>query len=444
MTENIVAEGKQIRKKVSRSSQGEFTTAKDRPDIYSFIQQSNYDRLPDLIPIRHYRMSESPFAFYRGTASIMAYDLSKIENTGINVQAIGDCHLMNFGGFATPERTLVFDANDFDETHPAPWEWDIKRLSTSFVLAGRHNNLAEIDARELAFALAQSYRKHMFIFSEMNMLDLWYMKFDIETLASKTKNDTIKDFLDDSIAKAHKQTQQKVFYKITQENMGKFEIANQPPLIYHTFDVEKDKEYMKSFMAYYFDTLQPDRKWLATKYEIVDVALKVVGVGSVGTRCYVVLLMNQRKEPLFLQVKEARQSVLEPYTRISKYLHQGQRVVEGQRLTQAASDIFLGWSIGPAGRHFYLRQLRDRKIAPTIEHFNKVLLMAYARLCGRMLARAHAKTGNSEMISAYMGKSEAFEEAISSFAAAYADQTERDYDTFLKEIKAGKLPVKKG
>ncbi|WP_282336337.1 DUF2252 domain-containing protein [Pinibacter soli] len=444
MIENVVEEGKQIRKKVSRSSQGEFATSKDRPEILSFIQQSNYDRLPDLVPIRHARMSASPFAFYRGTASIMAYDLSHMPNTGINVQAIGDCHIMNFGGFATPERTLVFDANDFDETHPAPWEWDVKRLATSFVLAGRNNNLAEIDGQELAYTVAQSYRKHMFLFSEMSMLDLWYMKFDIETLAGKTKNETIKDFLDDSIAKAHKETPEKVFYKITQEVFGKLEITDQPPLIYHTFDVEKDKEYMRSFMSYYFDTLQHDRKWLATKYEIVDVALKVVGVGSVGTRCYVVLLMNDKKEPLFLQVKEARQSVLEPYTQLSKYLHQGQRVVEGQRLVQAASDIFLGWSIGPAGRHFYLRQLRDRKVAPTIEHFSKALLTAYARLCGRMLARAHAKTGNSELISSYMGKSEAFEEAISNFATAYADQTEKDYESFLKEIKAGRLAVEKG
>jgi uncharacterized protein (DUF2252 family) len=444
MIENIVAEGKQIRKKVSRSSQGEFALSKDRPDVLTFIQQSNYDRLPDLVPIRHARMSTSPFAFYRGTASIMAYDLSHTHNTGINVQAIGDCHLMNFGGFATPERTLVFDANDFDETHPAPWEWDIKRLATSFVLAGRNNNLAEIDAQELAHALVQSYRKHIFLFSEMTMLELWYKKFDIATIASKTKDEAVRDFLDDSIAKAHKETPQKVLYKTTQEVFGKLEITNQPPLVYHTKDVENDKEYMRSFMNYYFDTLQHDRKWLASKYEIVDVALKVVGVGSVGTRCYVVLLMNDKKEPLFLQVKEARQSVLEPYTQPGKYLHQGQRVVEGQRLVQAASDIFLGWSTGPAGRHFYLRQLRDRKIAPTIEHFNKALLMAYARLCGRMLARAHAKTGNSEIISSYMGKSEAFEEAISNFAIAYADQTEKDYDSFLKAIKAGKLPVEKG
>jgi uncharacterized protein (DUF2252 family) len=269
------------------------------------------------------------------------------------------------------------------------------------------------------------------------------MKFDLETLASKTKNETVKHFLDDSISKANKQTPQKVFYQITQEVMGRFEITDQPPLIYHTLDVEQDKEYMKSFMGYYYDTLQHDRKWLATKYDIADVALKVVGVGSVGTRCYVVLLMNEKKEPLFLQVKEARKSVLEPYTQVSKYLHQGQRVVEGQRLVQAASDIFLGWSVGPAGRHFYLRQLRDRKIAPAIEHFNKTLLMAYARLCGRVLARAHAKTGDSATISSYMGKSEAFEEAISNFATAYADQTEKDYESFLKEIKAGKLPIEK-
>lgn len=433
--------GKQIRKTISRKDQGIFTLQRKNISVIDMIKKTNEDRIESLIPIRHSRMSTSPFAFYRGTASIMAHDLSYLPHTQINVQAIGDCHLMNFGGFATPERTLVFDANDFDETHPAPWEWDVKRLATSFVLAGRHNKLSPADASEMAYTVTQSYRTHMQEFSELTMLDLWYMKFDVELLAKTTKNERVRNILDDAIAEAHKQTQQKVFYKITQQVLGKFEIANQPPLVYHTFDVQKDMEFVNTFMNHYLSTLQPDRRWLASQYKVADVALKVVGVGSVGTRCYVVLLMNHKNEPLFLQIKEARQSVLEPFTSASKYEHHGQRVVEGQRLVQTASDIFLGWSTGPEGRQFYLRQLRDKKIGADIEQFDKTLLTAYARLCGRMLARAHAKAGDSTTISSYMGKSEAFDEAISTFAVAYANQTEKDYDAFVKAISDGKLPV---
>ena len=430
--------GKELRLRVRRKAQGEFKRIDNRPSVADMIKASDHDRLPDLIPIRHERMGVSPFTFYRGTAGIMAYDLSFLPRTDIIVQAIGDCHLMNFGGFATPERTLIFDANDFDETLPATWEWDIKRLATSFVLAARHNNLKASDAKELAFIHAQSYRRHIIEFAQMTLLDLWYMKFDIQAIRDKSKSMEMRQMLGNAVIKAQKETNEKIFYNITKHVSGNFMITDQPPLIYHSPEM-KDKEMIIHFLDDYCKSLQDDRRWLFEQYKLVDVALKVIGVGSVGTRCYIVLMMNQKQEPLFLQVKEAKQSVLEKYTAKSQYAHSGQRVVEGQRLVQAASDIFLGWSTGPDGRQYYLRQLRDRKIAPSVEQFDMELLTAYARLCGRMLARAHAKTGNASMIAGYLGKSEMMDEAISNFAMAYADQTEKDFDDFKKAMKAGVL-----
>lgn len=433
-----IKQGKDLRATVGRKAQGDFKLSGSRPSVVDMIKSSDDDRLPDLIPIRHQRMSISPFSFYRGTASIMAYDLSFMPRTDIIVQAIGDCHLMNFGGFATPERTLVFDANDFDETLPATWEWDIKRLATSFVLAARHNNLKEYQAKQLAFILAQSYRTHIIEYEQMSMLDLWYMKFDLQSIRDRSKNVEMRQMIDQNILRAQKESNQKIFYKITKNVSGNFLITDQPPLIYHT-DETKDKSMMMHFLKYYSQTLQPDRRYLFDQYKLVDIALKVVGVGSVGTRCYVALMMNEKDEPLFIQVKEAKASVLEPYAGKCRFAHNGHRVVEGQRLVQAASDIFLGWSTDPAGRYYYLRQLRDRKIAPAVEQFDLELLIGYAKLCGRILARAHAKTGNASLMAGYMGKSELLDEAISNFAVAYANQTEKDYKEFVKAIKTGKL-----
>ncbi|PSL50281.1 uncharacterized protein (DUF2252 family) [Chitinophaga niastensis] len=435
--------GKKAREKVPRTAQGTFTLAPKRPTVLAAIKESNYDRVKELIPIRHSRMSASPFAFYRGMAGTMAQDLSFLPHTQLHVQAMGDCHLMNFGGFATPERNLIFDANDFDETIPAPWEWDVKRLATSFVLAARHNSMREADAREMAVDVATAYRNAIAEYSQMKTLDLWYMKFEMEGLVEKARSEKVKQMLRAAISQASKSTQQKVFYKITQSALGNFEIADQHPLIYHPIDLNKQKDMVQSFLNFYMRTLPDDKHYLFNQFKIIDIALKVVGVGSVGTRCLVALMMNAREEPLFIQVKEARTSVLEAYTAKSKYKHNGERIVQGQRLVQAASDIFLGWSTGLEGRHFYLRQLRDRKIAPDVEHFDKELLAAYAGLCGRVLARAHAKTGHGNIISSYMGKADVFDQAIGKFAVAYADQTEKDYAEFMKAIKAGKLPVEK-
>lgn len=441
MTDSIDNSGKKIRDTVPRTSQGIFQLPSKRPTILEAINASNYDRVKDLIPIRMSRMSASPFAFYRGTADIMARDLASLPHTNIFVQAMGDCHLMNFGGFATPERNLIFDANDFDETLPATWEWDVKRLATSFVLASRHNNMREADARQMAIDMAMSYRTAMAEYAQMNTLDLWYMKFEMHDLMNKTRSEKVRIMLKEAMDKAEKTSHASVFYKITQSVLGTFEIADQHPLVYHPIDLEKEKKKVHSFLNFYKNTLQDDRRYLASQYNIIDIALKVVGVGSVGTRCLVALLMNEKKEPLFLQVKEARTSVLEAYTGKSRYAHNGERIVQGQRLVQAASDIFLGWSTDADNRHYYLRQLRDRKIAPDVDHFDKEILAAYAGLCGKVLARAHAKTGPGALISSYMGKSDVMDEAIGKFAVAYADQTEKDYGEFMKAIKAGKLPV---
>lgn len=434
-------QGKDLRKQVSRKTQAQFTTQPGRPSIADIIKASDHDRLPELIPIRHQRMSVSPFSFYRATASIMAYDLAPLARTNIIVQALGDCHVMNFGGYATPERSLVFDLNDFDETHPASWEWDVKRLAASFVLAARDNKLKAHDDKEMAFTLVQSYRTHILEYEQMNKLDLWYMKFDLETIIQKTKNPKFRELMLQGISKAQKDNNSKLLYKFARNVSGNFEITDQPPLIYHT-DESSNKEVMHQFLTHYRKTLQPDKRFLFDEYRLADSALKVVGVGSVGTRCYILLLTNAREEPLFLQVKEAKESVLEPYTTKSRYEHCGERVVNGQKLVQAASDIFLGWSTGSAGRYYYLRQLRDRKIAPAVNEFDRDVLIAYARLCGRILARAHAKTGDATLIAGYMGKSESMEDAVSDFALTYAHQTERDYDDFMKAVKSGLLPIR--
>ncbi|MDQ3022624.1 MAG: DUF2252 domain-containing protein [Bacteroidota bacterium] len=431
--------GKKLREKVSRKSHSKFTTAPDRPSVKEMIEASNYDRLPDLIPVRHYRMSENPFVFYRATASIMARDLFAMPSSGIFVQANGDCHLKNFGGYATPERHLVLDMNDFDETHPAHFEWDLKRLATSFILAARANGFKESDAADVSMKLLSVYQEKLNEFSNMKLLDLWYLKFDLEELKRESKNARVKKQLARAIAKANKQGHDQVFYKITGDNMGTNSISEFPPLIYHPFDLEKSKDMITFFIEGYKSTLQPDKKYLFDQYKFVDVALKVVGVGSVGTRCFVALFINDASEPLFIQVKEARMSVLEPYTSPSIFKHHGERVVSGQRLIQSGSDIFLGWSTSEAGKHFYFRQLKDKKISAEVEQYDKYFLSVYAGLCASVLARAHCKTGNGAVLCGYIGKGDIFANAITKFAVRYADQTEKDYKDFMKAVKAGEM-----
>jgi uncharacterized protein (DUF2252 family) len=435
--------GKEIRGKIPRSGQAEWKAPHSRPSVRAMIDLSNYDRLPELIPVRHFRMSASPFVFYRATASLMARDLSVTPSSGITVQICGDCHLMNFGGFATPERHVIMDINDFDETLPGPWEWDLKRLAVSFILAARDRGFSRNSADDIVKQLTAAYQEALDEFSNMNLLDLWYLKFDLEEIVKEQKNEQLKERLTKNLAKGSKQTHDKVFYKMTSDNMGQFTITNQPPLILHPFNLNESMEMINTFFDHYKDTLQPDRRLLLNQYHITDVALKVVGVGSVGTRCYVVLLLNDDNEPLFIQVKEARQSVIEPYTKPCAYKHNGERIVQGQRLMQSASDIFLGWTTGPQGRQYYLRQLRDKKISPDISTLNKEFLVIYAKYCARVLAKAHCKTNLGAVICGYIGKGDRFGEAIASFAELYADQTEKDFEEFKKAIQKGELPVSK-
>ena len=354
-------------------------------------------------------MLQSAFAYFRGTAAIQAYDLAGTPSSGIIVHACGDCHLMNFGGFATPERNLVFDINDFDETLPAPFEWDTKRLAASFVIAARWRGFRSSQAREMAVQAVSSYRESMRKRAGAGVLEAWYSKITSDDmLAIVGKNAEALGRAKQRVAEARKSTHEHVFNKITVAVRGLPRIVNQPPLLYHVDRSEVNERVIAAFFKRYRETLAEERRILFDRFKAVDVALKVVGVGSVGTRCYVALLLAAPDDPLFLQVKEARPSVLERYTGHSRVAHNGQRVVVGQRLMQSASDIFLGWSRGPRGRDFYVRQLRDMKVAPEVESQTPPVMRAYATLCGLALARAHDKAGDAAMIARVSGQHRSF------------------------------------
>ena len=433
--------GKALRDKCSRRSHAAWRAPRNRRDPVELLIQSGKERIPNLIPIRYGRMMHNPFAFYRGAAAIMAADLAHTPTCGIRVQACGDCHLMNFGGFGTPERRIIFDINDFDETLPAPWEWDLKRLIVSFVLAGRNNGFKEAESRKAALRCVQSYHEHMNCYAEIGALEMWYQRMD--NMVACIKSRKWKKIVQKQIAKAATRTvAEHDFPKLTSVKNGQVQIRDNPPLIFHQRGVgtaEYDRLIQDAFRCYR-ETLPDDLKTLLDRYEVKDVAAKVVGVGSVGTRCAILLIMTGDDEPLFLQVKEAHRSVLEPYAGKSVYSNDGQRVVAGQRLMQAASDMFLGWT-EESGRHFYVRQLRDIKIEPLVEIFDSRALADYGEWCGWALARAHAKSGDAAMISGYLGNSNRFDDAVSNFAVAYADQNERDYQALLEAIRAGRIAV---
>ena len=431
--------GKSLRVKCPRKSHGGVALGQGERDVIKLIDASNVDRVENLIPIRHGRMLQSAFAYFRGTAAIQAYDLAGTPTSGIVVQACGDCHLMNFGGFATPERNIVFDINDFDETLPAPFEWDLKRLAASFVIAARWRGFNDDRAREMAVQTAASYRESMRKRASTGVLEAWYSRItvaDLQALVGNTAD--LRGRVKKKITEARKQTHEHVFQKLTTPSRGLPRIVDQPPLLYHDDHLFNERDVV-SFLKQYRDTLAEERRALFDRFTFVDAALKVVGVGSVGTRCLVALFLAAPDDALFLQVKEARQSVLEPYTGTKKIAQNGQRVVVGQRLMQAASDIFLGWSRGPGGRDFYVRQLRDMKVAPEIETQPPKVMRAYAMLCGLALARAHDKAGDSAVIAGYLGSSDQFDEAIGDYAVAYADQVESDYRIFVKAVRSGRL-----
>jgi uncharacterized protein (DUF2252 family) len=398
--------------------------------------------LQDLLPIRYRRMRESPFGFLRGAAALMAADLAATPATGIRVQACGDCHVANFGGFGSPERRLVFDINDFDETLPAPWEWDVKRLATSIVLAGRQCGLRERHCGDAARAAVASYREHMREYARMRALEAWYSRLSAEIFVEEAKTPTAKKRWKAAERKARSETAEHVLPNITEIKNGRLRIMDHPPLVYHPPGMAAIGKRVREMFHRYRLTLPEERRVILDRYRILDVARKVVGIGSVGTRCDVVLLMAGPLDPLFLQVKEARASVLEPYAGKSRYRNHGERVVTGQRMLQTASDIFLGWTSDDTGCDYYFRQLRDMKMKITTEEISRQDWPEYGELCAWALARAHARTGDAAGIAGYLGKNAAFDKAIAKFAVAYADQTERDHAALVKAIRAGRLSAR--
>jgi uncharacterized protein (DUF2252 family) len=434
--------GKSLRKTCPRSSHAEVILGQPKRDPLALIEQSNQGRVEKLLPIRFTRMAESAFAFFRGTAPLQAYDLKGTPSAGVTVQCCGDCHLMNFGGIATPERELVFDINDFDETHPGPFEWDVKRLAVSFVLAARWLGLSADDARQVVLALLADYRTSQTEFAEMTVLETWYAKITFDEMLHNPENDPkYLKRLKMAVEKATKNTSEHVFHKITTTAHGKPRIIDDPPLLYHAapaeFDLERD---VLPFLAQYRISLPFERQALFDRFQLVDSAYKVVGVGSVGTRCYILLFVGSQDDHLFLQVKEARPSALEGLAGPSPFKNNGERVVSGQRLMQSASDIFLGWTRNPQG-DFYVRQMRDMKLAPNLAGYTAVMLGDYASLCGKTLARAHAKSGEAATITGYLGNGSAFDEAVADYAVAYADEVEKDYDRFKSAIRSGRFPI---
>ena len=435
-------QGRNARQACPRRAHAEWDPGNRIDDPIELLQQSNADRIPGLVPVRYGRMLQSPFAFFRGSAVIQARDLATSPVSAITVQACGDGHLMNFGGFATPERHLVFDINDFDETFPAPWEWDVKRLVASIVVAARYLNLSAAVGEEAVRAAVASYRRRMSEYAECKVLDLWYRQIRLEDLLEYFSGDKeAVGQLEKSAGKARSRTSESVFPKLTRIVNGRRTIVDNPPFIYHP-QITRSREFeqlRQELQRQYLSTMPAHIHALFQRFGWQDSVVKVVGVGSVGTRCYVELFLADDDDPLFLQIKEARRSVLERPDGKSRFTHQGQRVATGQRLMQAASDMFLGWVKVPDGHDYYVRQLRDMKIAVELEDLSPHLFQQYADMCGWALARSHAKAGDAAGIAGYVGASESIDDALLSYAEAYADQVERDFAVFQTAIRTGKL-----
>jgi uncharacterized protein (DUF2252 family) len=437
--EERMSRGKALRKKVSRKSHAKWIAPSGRPDPIEVLQHSGRRRLSELLPIRYGRMQQSPFAFFRGSAAVMAWDLSKTPATGIRVQACGDCHASNFGGFASPERQLLFDINDFDETLQAPWEWDVKRLAASIVLASRELGLGGGRCEDAVVTMLQSYREHMREYAHMRALEVWYSHMDAEVFIKEARSVASRKRWEQVERKARLQTAEHIFPKIANVINGRTRIVDHPPLVYHPRESDAELKYVIEKFRKYRETLDAERRVILDRYHIVDVARMVVGVGSVGTRCAVALLMAGEHDPMLLQIKEALPSVLEPYAGKSQYANHGERVVTGQRMLQSASDVFLGWTRDEEGRSYYFRQLRDMKMKIDLENMTKGDWLEYVQICGWTLARAHARTGDAALIGGYLGKNDIFDSALAKFAASYADQADRDHATLVKAIRAGRL-----
>jgi uncharacterized protein (DUF2252 family) len=437
------ARGRAARAAFPRKAQAAWAPAADRPDPIALLEEQEKSRVPALMPLRHERMGVSAFTFYRGTAIIMASDLGAQQSSDLQVQLCGDAHLSNFGLFAAPDRVPVFDVNDFDETNPGPFEWDVKRLATSFVLAAQDNGFPKEAVTEAALASARQYRLSMAEYAAMKEIDIWYDRVDASTLeawAQRAAGKTGEKAVRRTVAKAQSRTAWTAVRKLTTVVDGRRIFVDEPPLVVRVPDDVMARQLVLGSLPGYLESLAPDRRALLERYEVIDVGHKVVGVGSVGLLAWVLLLQGRDSDDILtLQVKQAQHSVLEPYTAPSTYEQMGERVVEGQRLMQAASDSFLGWVTGKLGREYYVRQLRDMKWSPDPSGFNPETLAAYGELCGHVLARAHARAGDAIAISAYLGRSDTFDEAIRAFSVDYSQQVTSDYAAFQAAIASGRL-----
>jgi len=432
--------GRALRVKCSRESHAEYEIDRQgRDNPIDVLVQSNAGRVEELLPVRYGRMLTTPFAFFRGAAMIMADDLASTPYTDYAVQACGDCHLLNFGGFATPERNVVFDLNDFDETYPAPWEWDVKRLAASFVIASAHNKHGREEGIAAAERMVECYRQKLFELSELPALQAWYSYLDYKKLIDMTDDNKLRKRRLKVLSQAMDRDHFAEFVKLGEVSEGVPRIKDQPPLIYHTEDSDTP-EYLarvQRAIDLYRQSLPVNVRVLFDRYEYADSARKVVGVGSVGTICAIALFFNAESDPLFLQIKEARQSVLEPYSTFKTTQPNGARVVIGQRIMQSSSDIFLGHYIGEDGKHYYVRQLRDTKIRPMVEIFTPANMLNYARNCGWALAQAHARSGDAAIIAGYIGKGKKFPKAIGEFASKYSEQNDLDHKALIEAIREG-------
>ncbi|RDK03085.1 DUF2252 domain-containing protein [Paraburkholderia lacunae] len=449
------ARGRAAREHSKRSSHR--TVGELNRNPIELLKQSSEGRVASLIPLRYGRMAVSPFTFFRGTAILQASDLSQISDTGLTMPICGDGHLMNFGGFATPERQLIFDLNDFDEVSVGPFEWDLKRLSASLVVAARHMRLSRGAAENLVMAAVTEYRDRMAQYAQCGALELWYDRITFDRMAETALAPEHRRTVRRGMEKAANRTHESLLEKMAERDGDRWTIRDAPPALFHvlgsnTLFTPEETEMFKSanwrkllerMWGEYLKTMLHDRRDLLSHFTAQDLVFKVAGIGSVGTRCMVVLNVDHTDEPLFLQIKEARPSVIAQYDKSPAIKHEGERIVQGQRMLQAASDIFLGWATGPAGRPFYFRQLRDMKLSANLELFDADLLEGYARLCGWIMARAHAKaSGKAIEVSAYIGRSDQFAEALARYAASYADQVERDYDAFMKACRSGDLQAR--
>ena len=435
------AAGKALRDTCPRDAHAFWNPPANRPDPVQMILEAEKGRLPDLLPLRHGRMVRSAFTFYRGSALAMANDLASTPATGIRVQCCGDAHLCNFGGFATPERRVIFSINDLDETLPAPWEWDVKRLAASFVVACRDNGLSNAAAKDVVMTCVRTYRESMAEFSQMKTLELWYYALAADDLVANIKDPKFRRRALMRLQKERARSiAEDIFPKLIEQKGAMPIIKDQLPTIFHVegHPPGEIQKVLRDALAAYRDTLPHSSQFLLDRFELRDAAIKVVGIGSVGTSCWVFLFMAGEGDPLFLQIKEARASVLEPYAGASAFSNHGQRVVNGYRLMQPASDMFLGWSRGPK-HDFFVRQLKDIKISVRVETFGVPEMDLYATWCGRALALSHARSGSSVELSGYMGKSDAFDRAMAAFAVAYAGQNEKDHAALDRAVRRGKL-----